>query len=136
MQKANNEEDLNEKIVNQVKAYKAAGLESIAILCKTKGEVHEAYEALKDQLELSILSSDDTILEKGILVMPIYMAKGLEYDGVVVYDANAERYKEAFDKQLLYIAITRALHRLSFIYKGQISPFLEEAIKKGSIDKA
>ena len=136
MQKANNEEDLNEKVVNQVKAYKAAGLESIAILCKTKAEVHEAYEALKDQLELSILSSDDTILEKGILVMPIYMAKGLEYDGVVVYDANAEHYKEAFDKQLLYIATTRALHRLSFIYKGQISPFLEEAMKKGSVDKA
>ena len=57
--------------------------------------------------------------------MPIYMAKGLEYDAVIVYEVNEDNYYDKEDKQLLYIACTRALHRLSLCYTGKISKFLE-----------
>lgn len=132
---AEDKKSLIELVVRQVEAYQKNGLESIAVLCKTRAQVQEAYDALSKHLEIKSLSSDDTILEKGIMIMPIYMAKGLEYDGVVVYDANEENYKEPFDKQLLYIATTRALHRLAFTYTGQISPFLAMVREKEVVDK-
>lgn len=115
---------LHEAIAKKVKDYEESGFESIAILCKTREEVNEAYEVLNQMIELRKLSSDDTLLEKGIIIMPIYMAKGLEYDGIIVYEANDNQYKEAFDKQLLYIATTRALHRLAFYHTGTVSHFL------------
>lgn len=120
---------LHKAIVKKVEEYKESGFESIAILCKTRAEANEAYEALSQMMELKKLSSDDTLIEKGVMIMPIYMAKGLEYDGVIVYDVNDEQYKEAFDKQLLYIATTRALHRLAFYYTGKMSHFLEVCAK-------
>ena len=136
VQMATNEKALHEKIVQRVKEYKAIGLENIAILCKTKYETEKAYNALKGQIDdLSILSSDEASIETGIFIMPIYMAKGLEYDGVIVYDVSDENYQELFDKQLLYIATTRALHRLTFMYKAQISPFLEQAIRNVKFQK-
>ncbi|MDI9462481.1 MAG: ATP-binding domain-containing protein [Bacillota bacterium] len=57
-------------------------------------------------------------------IMPVYMAKGLEFDAVLVYEANDVNYRNAEDKKLLYVACTRALHRLSLYYTGRISKFL------------
>ena len=50
--------------------------------------------------------------------------KGLEYDTVIVYDVSAKNYYDTADKQLIYIACTRALHRLALAYLGKISPYL------------
>lgn len=136
VQCAKNEQDLHEKIAYQINVYKSLGMENIAILCKTQYETIKAYKYLKVQIEdLRMVSSDETNIETGIFILPIYMAKGLEYDGVVVYDASALNYKNAFDQQLLYVATTRALHRLSFMYQHTISPILDNAIKNVTIQK-
>jgi DNA helicase-2/ATP-dependent DNA helicase PcrA len=52
------------------------------------------------------------------------MAKGLEFDVVLIPDASRNNYSTGLDRKLLYIACTRALHRLSFYYTGEKSPFL------------
>lgn len=136
VQCAKNEQDLHEKIAYQINVYKSLGMENIAILCKTQYETIKAYKALKAQIEdLRMVSSDETHIETGIFILPIYMAKGLEYDGVVVYDASALNYENAFDQQLLYVATTRALHRLAFMYQHTISPILDNAIKNVTIQK-
>lgn len=44
------------------------------------------------------------------------MAKGLEFDVVIVYGGNEEHYSSDLDKKLLYIACTRALHQLVIYY--------------------
>ena len=76
-------------------------------------------------MEIHKLDAQQEEFTKGVLIMPIYMAKGLEYDAVIVYEVNEERsYHESEDKQLLYIACTRALHRLSLCHTGQMSHFL------------
>ncbi|WP_132241501.1 ATP-binding domain-containing protein [Marinisporobacter balticus] len=59
-----------------------------------------------------------------VMVIPVYMAKGLEFDAVLVYNASNENYLNERDKKLLYIACTRALHRLVLYYTGNISPFI------------
>jgi len=64
-------------------------------------------------------------VEKGVMVIPSYMAKGLEFDVVMVYGANRENYSSEFDRKLLYVACTRALHRLVLYHTGEKSPFIQ-----------
>jgi len=52
------------------------------------------------------------------------MAKGLEFDLVVVYNVSRENYSSELDRRLLYIACTRALHRLELYYTGELSPLV------------
>uniref|UniRef100_UPI000A5B5BFC ATP-binding domain-containing protein n=1 Tax=Clostridium sp. NkU-1 TaxID=1095009 RepID=UPI000A5B5BFC len=54
------------------------------------------------------------------------MSKGLEFDAVLICDADAENYYSQDDKKLLYIACTRALHRLNLFCRGEASPLLKE----------
>jgi len=64
-------------------------------------------------------------LIQGVVVLPGYGAKGLEFDAVLVYDVSESSYRSALDRRLLYIACTRALHRLFLYYSGKISPLLQ-----------
>ncbi len=112
-------------MADKVKEYKVSGYETIAIICKSQKEVNHVYSKLSKKIDLHKLSPEEESFEKGVLIMPIYMAKGLEYDAVIVYEVNEENYHEKEDKQLLYIACTRALHRLSLCYTGEISKYLK-----------
>ena len=60
----------------------------------------------------------------GVFIIPVYMSKGLEFDAVLICDTNAENYNSEDDKNLLYIACTRALHRLNLFCPGEPSPLL------------
>ena len=110
---------------DKVKEYEASGYETIAIICKSQKEVNHVYSKISKKINLRKLNPEEDGFEKGVLIMPIYMAKGLEYDAVIVYEVNEENYYEKEDKQLLYIACTRALHRLSLCYTGKVSRYFE-----------
>ncbi|MDF2595028.1 MAG: helicase [Clostridia bacterium] len=60
----------------------------------------------------------------GVFIIPVYMSKGLEFDAVLICDTNTENYHSEDDKKLLYIACTRALHRLNLFCCGKASPLL------------
>lgn len=63
---------------------------------------------------------------KGVMVLPIYMTKGLEFDTVILWNPDEESYLVTDeDAKLLYVAITRALHELHIVYKGRLSGLLE-----------
>lgn len=111
---------------DKVKEYQANGYETIAIICKSQKEVNHVYSKLIKKIDLRKLNPEEDSFEKGVLIMPIYMAKGLEYDAVIVYEVNEANYHEKEDKQLLYIACTRALHRLSLCYTGELSRHLRD----------
>lgn len=111
-------------IEDKVKEYEQNGYETIAIICKSQKEVNHVYSKLSKKMELRKLNPEEDGFEKGVLIMPVYMAKGLEYDAVIVYEVNEENYYEKEDKQLLYIACTRALHRLSLCYTGKLCKYL------------
>ncbi len=117
-------QELNEWVVKQVNIYKEEGFGTIAILCKSEKEVRKVYGELSKMINLHRVNQQDIVVQKGVCIMPVYMAKGLEYDTVIVYDVSAKNYYDTADKQLLYIACTRALHRLALGYLGEISPYL------------
>ncbi|WP_347460502.1 ATP-binding domain-containing protein [Clostridium sp. DMHC 10] len=66
--------------------------------------------------DVKLIDSDALEIEKGTLIIPSYMAKGLEFDAVIILSTFTENYTNEFDKRLLYVACTRALHRLKLYY--------------------
>ena len=54
----------------------------------------------------------------GASIASVTMAKGLEFDEVVVLDADRRLYATDFDRNLLYVAVTRALHKLTVLHRG------------------
>lgn len=63
------------------------------------------------------------------------MAKGLEFDEVAVLDADDASYATDFDRNLLYVAITRALHKLTILYRTEPSRFLQPGAPLGGASR-
>jgi DNA helicase-2/ATP-dependent DNA helicase PcrA len=101
------------------------GHRSIAIICKTMGEVNHFRKLLPAGIQIVTGKEDD--FEQGIKIIPSYHVKGLEFDAVCVANASKARYSSELDIKLLYIAMTRALHALVIYSLGEISDFLKPA---------
>jgi len=110
----------------EIKALLAQGYESVAVICKTHRQSQEAYAMLKELLSLHLIAPESDHPGKGVVVISSYLAKGLEFDAVLVFDATKQNYFTRLDRQLLYVASTRALHRLSYFYTGEKSLLLPD----------
>jgi DNA helicase II / ATP-dependent DNA helicase PcrA len=117
-------EAIDQSIIEDIVKYTDQGYESIAVICKTQEDAEKVFSRLEKSVYLTLIKPRGGEVIKGALVIPTYMAKGLEFDVVIVYDANKENYVNDFDRQLLYIACTRALHQLIIYYKGDKSLFI------------
>lgn len=111
-------------IAGDASEFMEEGYESVAVICKTQREAEKVHSRLKKLIPAKLIQPHDGKVEKGVLVIPSYTAKGLEFDAVIVYGAGKESYSSEFDRKLLYIACTRALHRLVIYYTGKKSPFI------------
>ncbi len=87
---------------------------SVAIITKDEERARELYMELSDIDGLELVTSADQSYGK-ICIIPSYIAKGLEFDAVIIPDYNAKNYKSFLDNNLLYVACTRALHELVLI---------------------
>ncbi|MEC0145162.1 ATP-binding domain-containing protein, partial [Paenibacillus alginolyticus] len=106
-------------------ARRDGGASSVAIICKTERETRRAYASLKPLLPgLARITKETLHYEAGVMILPAYLAKGLEFDAVILYDAGAAVYAEAKERKLFYTACTRALHHLDVFYLGELTPFL------------
>ncbi|WP_370772641.1 UvrD-helicase domain-containing protein [Clostridium sp.] len=116
-------ERISEKIIEmQNKCYK-----SIAIICKNKENCEKLYSSLKSiGTDVNLIVSDKCEFKIGINIISSYIAKGLEFDGVIL--ADGENYLSNEDKHLFYTACTRALHELHIFTNTS----LEEILPKDS----
>lgn len=119
------EEDINKRIVEEVKAYKSEGQNSIGIITKNVDEAQRVYNYLRDRINVKMIVSEDDEYVNDILIIPAYLAKGLEFDVVMIYNASDLRYKDEEDRLLLYTACTRALHVLNIFYLRNVSSLLK-----------
>jgi DNA helicase-2/ATP-dependent DNA helicase PcrA len=105
---------------------------SVAVVCRTEAEVEAIHRALRSAgLEAERITADQSRYVGGLSVIPSYLTKGLEFDGVVVADARAENYPlTRRDAKLLYVVCTRALHELTLFYVGELTPLLAEVPEK------
>ncbi|MGL4737272.1 MAG: HelD family protein [Cellulosilyticaceae bacterium] len=114
------------QLIQQIHISQRKGYESLVILCKTQAQCLALYPKLKPHLSLNPLLEDDELtLASGITLLPIYAAKGLEYDAVFIHDVSTQNFSTDLDCQLLYIACTRALHALSFYAVTPATPLLK-----------
>lgn len=114
---------LCEAIVAEVDACRAKGYESICLITKSKAACQRLHRALRDRVTVHQLRSHDDTLQ-GTLIMPVSLTKGLEFDAVLLCDADATTYRDAEDASLLYVIATRALHRLAILCEGTPSPLI------------
>ncbi len=83
---------------------------SIAIITKNDKEAEKVYNMLKDDLDIMLIDGFSHI-KRDLVVVPSYVAKGLEFDSVIIYTDEDNKYQEK-DKYLFYVACTRAQHNL------------------------
>lgn len=103
----------------------AAGVRTLGIVCKTQTRARALHELLHaDDCGVSLLDFDSVKFEEGVMVTTVHMAKGLEFDQVIVPFVNASNYDNEMDRSLLYIACTRAMHKLVLTYHGERSPLI------------
>jgi DNA helicase II / ATP-dependent DNA helicase PcrA len=118
---------LTGKILRKIKDFQNEGHRTIAVICRTANESNRAYEALKNEISLHLIEKGTISYEKGILVIPSYLAKGIEFDAVILYDCS--QYKKESERKLFYTVCTRAMHELHMITTSGISPLMEKAPK-------
>lgn len=121
-------EDVKQEILgifSIISSFKKSGYTSLGIVCKTETQARELSESLRVHTgDIHFLSNQSSAFMKGIIVTSSHMAKGLEFDEVIVPYVNAKNYNSAIDKSMLYVAVTRAMHRLTLTYNGRPSEFI------------
>src|SRR5699024_3035525 len=109
--KINNSQNIKE-IIHYVKESRDKGYESIAIIGKTMQETKRLYNELKDELNTRLIHEETYSFQKGVLLLPTSLAKGIEFDVVIIPDASNEAYGKDRDQTIFYTACTRAMHQL------------------------
>ncbi|KAB3527282.1 RNA polymerase recycling motor HelD [Alkaliphilus serpentinus] len=99
---------------------------SIAILCKTNGDCNKIKKYLDKHSEIRALLLDEKMINynAGVMIVPSHLAKGLEFDAVIIACINDGYEENDLDIKLLYVAITRTLHRLFICYMKNKLPIL------------
>ena len=112
-------------IAQAVSLYRSEGYESIAVITHDGSEAEKLLAALPEALNARLLNGDSAHFERGLYIASAGEVKGLEFDGVILADASVRVYPDTdHDARLLYVAITRALHRLTVLYTGSLTPLL------------
>ena len=105
------EEILVEQLTDDINRLKQNN-KSIAIITKTDIESNKIFNKLKSKFDdLSLISSNSKVFKRELIVIPAYMAKGLEFDATIIYTEkdNAYNYNERY---LYYVSCTRSQHHL------------------------
>ena len=106
----NNKDTLKKDIQYLKENYK-----SLAIITKNEESAKRLYEELKKDFQLSYLDIHSEDFIKDFVILPAYLAKGLEFDAVMIYQ-DKENYFTKEEKKLYYVAVTRAQHEL-YVYE-------------------
>ncbi len=112
-------------IENLVQKLQSQGKNSIAIITKTYKEAKAIEKDIKKYTNLTyavIKGNEKQTPTVDVIIIPVYLTKGLEYDGTIIYNPLEENYpNNILNQRLLYVALTRALHNEYIIAEGKVS---------------
>lgn len=116
-------------IVRAVRKLESGPASTVAVIGRTERECKELHGALLHaDLSATLIDAQRQKYEGGLSVVPVHLAKGLEFDAVVLIDADETRYgSNEHDAKLMYVGCTRALHDLWVLYAGRPSPLIDGA---------
>ena len=121
---ADNSEIFIDEIVKEIKLCQEKGFQSICLICKTEKNSIYLFNKIKHKLDIQLIKNGSVSDLQGVFILPVYMSKGLEFDTVLICDADSQNYHDEDDKNLLYVACTRALHKLSLFCENEVSPLI------------
>jgi DNA helicase-2/ATP-dependent DNA helicase PcrA len=106
------------QIKSILESYRSRGRNTNMILCRTQEECDRLYKLLMHEIPVIRMRSFDTFSKETNVILPIYLSKGLEADGVILV-GKTEEWNTPEDRNLMYVAATRALHELTVLYDGE-----------------
>lgn len=109
-----------------IKDFNKSGYNSLCVICKNQSYVNAIFNKIDNsEKNIYIITSDSNEFKSGIILTTVYMAKGLEFDQVIVPFACKDVYNTELDRRLLYIACTRSMHKLDILFFGEKTSFLD-----------
>jgi DNA helicase II / ATP-dependent DNA helicase PcrA len=118
----NNLEEI-EEVKKLITSFRNSGHHSMGIICKTQDQANFLHNELKG-MQVHILTPESTAYKQGVILTTVHLSKGLEFDEVAVPFASANNYHTEVDRSMLYIACTRAMHRLTLTYSKEPTAFI------------
>ncbi|MFP4616028.1 MAG: HelD family protein [Thiohalorhabdus sp.] len=116
----------NGELCARAEQFLASDHNTLGVVCKTQRQAKQAHKTLTEAgLPAHLLSEQSRSFAPGVIVCTAHMAKGLEFDRVLVPQATADNYRTEMDRHLLYVACTRALHVLTLTHTGAPTPFAQ-----------
>ncbi len=117
-------ENVYYRLSEDIKALKNMNYKLIAVICKTAAQCDALHKAIRPYVDVSLVSNKNEEYHEGVVIIPSYLAKGLEFDAVLVSSAEKEEYSTPEDRRLLYTVCTRALHELYLYYRDNLSEYI------------
>ncbi|MBE1441907.1 HelD family protein [Paenibacillus sp. OAS669] len=116
------------ELIREIQRLQTGDVSTVAVLGRTEARCKELHKQLSAAgMEANFISAGQQRYAGGISVVPSFMAKGLEFDAVIIVDADSENYQATpQDAKLLYVGCTRALHSLQLWYSGEPSPLIAD----------
>ncbi|MEB2785238.1 HelD family protein [Algoriphagus persicinus] len=115
-------------ILRSVNEFRGSSHNSMGIVCKTQQQADELYlEIKREGGAVNLLDARTVAFSGGLAVTTSHLAKGLEFDRVLVPFANSQMYNSIADRQMLYVACTRAMHELKLSYTGELTTLIPQS---------
>ena len=124
--------------LNKIKEWKNKNYNTIAIICKDEKESLQVYKELSDnKINVTHITSKNEEYKGNVFVLTSELAKGLEFDAVIINDASNKKYSvnSRLDMNLLYVSSTRAIHELEVLYDKNICEIFKENVKNKDTQK-
>ncbi|XEC94726.1 3'-5' exonuclease [Paenibacillus tarimensis] len=121
-------EEVTDWVITFLADNRERGMRTTAVIGRTEKDCGEIHEQLKGHgVESALITEGQQSYSGGVSVVPVHLAKGLEFDAVVLLHVDPVRYTDTpQDAKLLYVGCTRALHRLALSYLKAPSPLIED----------
>ncbi len=127
IEKVKDEKSLANSINIRIGEHLKQGYKSIAIIGKDMHECEKIEKELgKLRNDVKLIKGKDSEYNSGISIVPSYLAKGLEFDCVIISNANNSKYTNStLDIKLLYVTITRAMSKLDILYTENLTNLIK-----------
>lgn len=127
LQRCTGTKQMIERLRKEIDAFTESAHHSLAIIAKSQKQANRLHKSLVGLGvdDVRLLTVDSVGFSTGVVVCTAHMAKGLEFDRVIVVDVSASNFHSEMDRHLLYVACTRAMHRLALFYTGDPSAFIQ-----------
>ncbi|MCM3117839.1 UvrD-helicase domain-containing protein [Neobacillus sp. MER 74] len=126
-----NLEQVKQILEDDIQMIKKEELNSIAIIGRTDKECLRIHNMLENSnLPIQLLEEKEDMKKGSVVILPSYLSKGLEFDAVLIVALDEKYSDEELDIKLLYVAMTRPMHRL-YLYASSPSDLLLDRVPPG-----